>query len=82
MKKKYITAMPEDLAEARKQIGRVRSTISHLLDDSEVVKGKTWKRLNNVYQMLDQADRELSKAQSLLDEAMPKLLKQIEKGRR
>ncbi len=79
MKKKYITAMPEDLAEARKQIGRVRSTISHLLDDSEVVKGKTWKRLNNVYQMLDQADRELSNAQSLLDEAMPKLLKQIEK---
>jgi len=80
MKKKHITAMPEDLVQARKQLGRIRSTLSHLLDDSDVVKGRTWKRLNKVYQALDNADRELSVAQSQLDEAMPKLLKQWEKG--
>ena len=79
MKKKHITAMPEDLAEARKQLGHVRSTIAHLLDDSEIVKGKTWKRLNKVYQALDNADHELSVAQSQLDEALPKLLKAFDK---
>ncbi len=79
MKKKHITAMPEDLAAARKQIGSVRATISHLLDDSDTVKGKTWKRLNKVYQALDNADRELSVAQTQLEEALPKLLKKWEK---
>jgi ABC-type transporter Mla subunit MlaD len=79
MKKKHITAMSEDLAASRKQLGRVRATIAHLLDDSDVVKGKTWKRLNKIYQTLDNADRELSSAQAILDEAMPKLLKQFDK---
>jgi ABC-type transporter Mla subunit MlaD len=79
MKKKHITAMSEDLAASRKQLGRVRATIAHLLDDSDVVKGKTWKRLNKIYQTLDNADRELSSAQATLDEAMPKLLKQFDK---
>ncbi len=79
MKKKYITAIPEELDDARKQLGRVRSTLSHLLDDSDTVKGKTWKRLNKVYQALDNADRELSVAQSQMEEALPKLLKQWEK---
>jgi len=81
MKKKYITAMPDELAAARKQISSVRATIAHLLDDSDMVKGKTWKRLNKVHQALDAADRELSQAQSQLDEAMPKLLKQFDKKR-
>ena len=79
MKKKHITVMPDDLAAARKKLGSVRSTISHLLDDSDVVKGKTWKRLNKVYQALDNADHELSVAQSQLNEALPKILKQWEK---
>ena len=78
MKKKHLTAMPDDLAAARKKIGSVRATISHLLDDSDMVKGKTWKRLNKVYQALENADRELSAAQSQLDEALPKLLKKWE----
>ncbi len=79
MKKKHLTAMPDDLAQAREAIGRVRATLSHLLDDSDVVKGKTWKRLNKTYQALDQADRELSVAQTQLEEALPKLLKRWDK---
>ncbi len=79
MKKKHLTAMPDNLAAARKEIGRVRATIAHLLDDSDMVKGKTWKRLNKVYQALDAADHELSRAQDELEQALPKLLKQLAK---
>ncbi len=78
MKKKHISAMPDDLAAARKHIGSVRGTLSHLLDDSEVVTGKTWKRLNKVYQALDNADRELGVAQDQLAEVLPQLSKQGE----
>ena len=79
MKKKHLTAMPEDVAAARKSLGRVRATVSQLLDDSDIARGKTWKRLNKIYQALDEADRALSQAQSQLDDAMPKLLGQFEK---
>ncbi|HID35624.1 MAG TPA: hypothetical protein EYP25_13860 [Anaerolineae bacterium] len=79
MKKKTIIAMPDDLAQAHEAIGRVRATLSHLLDDSDAVKGKTWKYLNKVYQALDQADRELRAAQTRLEETLPKLLKQWDK---
>jgi translation initiation factor 2 alpha subunit (eIF-2alpha) len=79
MKKKHLTAMPEDVAAARNDIGHVRATISQLLDDSDIAKGKTWKRLNKIYKALDDADRKLGQAQSLLEEALPKLLKQFEK---
>ena len=79
MKKKHITAMPEDLAEARKEIGRVRATISQLLDDSDIAKGKTWKKLNKIYEALDEADRALSRAQDELEPLLPKLVKRFEK---
>jgi ABC-type transporter Mla subunit MlaD len=79
MKKKYITAMPEDLATARKEIGRVRATISQILDDSDIATGKTWKRLNRIYQALNNADRELSRAQDELEPLLPKLVKRFEK---
>ncbi len=79
MKKKHITALPEDVSAARKKVGNVRATISQLLDDSDIAKGKTWKRLNKVYKALDEADRELSRAQDELDNLLPKLLKNFEK---
>ena len=79
MKKKHITALPEDVSAARKKVGNVRATISQLLDDSDIAKGKTWKRLNKVYKALDEADRELSRAQDELDTLLPKLLKNFEK---
>ena len=79
MKKKHLTAMPDDLAAARKRIGRVRAAIAHLLDDSDMVKGKTWKRLNKTYQALDAADRELSQALDELERTLPKLIKQLDK---
>ncbi len=79
MKKKHITALPNDVSAVRKKVGNARATISQLLDDSDIAKGKTWKRLNKVYKALDEADRELSRAQDELDNLLPKLLKNFEK---
>ena len=79
MKKKHLTAMPEDLTAARKKIGMVRATISQLLDDSDIASGKTWKRLNKIYQALDEAEHGLSRAQDDLGDLLPKLLKKLDK---
>ncbi len=79
MKKKHLTAMSDDLAAARKHIGRVRATVSQLLDDPEIAQGKTWKRLNALYQALDEAERGLSHAQDDLEALLPKLLKRLDK---
>ena len=79
MKKKHITALPEDIAAARKKVGNTRATISQLLDDSDIAKGKTWKRLNKIYEALNTADRELSRAQDELESTLPKLLKAFDK---
>ena len=81
MKKKTIKALPDDLAEARQQLGRIRATLSELLDDSNIAKGKTWKRLNKLYQALDGAEKDLNRAQHDLEDALPKLLKAFEKER-
>jgi len=78
MNKEHITAMPQDLVTARMQVGLVRATISELLDDSDIARGRTWKRLNKIYQALDSADRELSRAQDQLAETMPRLHTQFE----
>ena len=79
MKKKHLTAMPDDLAAARQHIGQVRATISQLLDDADIAKGKTWKRLNKIYQALDEAEHDLSRAQDELEDMLPKLLKKLDK---
>jgi len=78
MNTKHITAMPKDLVMARTQLGHVRATLSQLLDDPDIATGKTWKRLNKIYQALDSADREMSRAQDQLAEIQPKLQKQFE----
>ncbi len=81
MKKKHLVAMPDDLTAARKKVGNVRATISQLLDDSDIASGKTWKRLNKIYQALDDAEHELSRAQDDLEDLLPKLLKKLDKKR-
>ncbi len=81
MKKKRLTAMLDDLTAARKKVGSVRATISQLLDDSDIASGKTWKRLNKIYQALDDAEHELSRAQDDLEDLLPKLLKKLDKKR-
>lgn len=80
MKKKHLTTMPEDLAAARKQVGSVRATVSQLLDNSNIATGKTWKQLNQIYQAVDTAEHELSRAQDELVDLLPKLLKKLDKN--
>ncbi len=79
MKRKHLIAMSEDLVAARKQLGQVRAAVSQLLDDADIAKGKTWKRLNKIYQAVDSAEHELSRAQDDLEDLLPKLLKKLDK---
>lgn len=84
MLRESLPPVAEQLEAAIAMLRHLKADVSHILDHPDSDRSreqKTWKTVNEVYVALDEAERRLRQAETLLGEVLPVLRQNLSSGR-